>query len=119
MFGAGALLLAVAVVACGVPAWRATRVAPSEALELEASARAALEILSGIQPAVVPECPLELVQSEVVELGDHVDRALANRPEVFQLEAARQATDANLVVKRAGYLPDIILALTSIEQVWK
>ena len=85
----------------------------SEALRLEASARAALELLSGIQPAVVPECPLELVQSEVVDLGDQVDRALANRPEVFQLEAARQARDANLVVKRAGYLPDIVLPLAA------
>lgn len=85
----------------------------SEALELEASARAALEILSGIKPAVVPECPLEVIQSEVIELGDHVDRALANRPEVYQLDAARQARDANLVVKRAGYLPDIILALSA------
>lgn len=83
----------------------------SEALRLEASARAALEVLSGIKPAVVPECPLELVQSEVVELGDHVERAIANRPELFQLEAARKARDANLVVKRSDYLPDIILAL--------
>jgi outer membrane protein TolC len=83
----------------------------SEALRLEATARRALELLSGIEPAVVPECPLEAVQSEVVELGDYVDRALAKRPEVFQLDAARHAQDANLVVKRAGYLPDIILAL--------
>jgi outer membrane protein TolC len=85
----------------------------SEALRLEASARRALELLSGIEPAVVPECPLEAVQSEVVELGDQVDRALEKRPEVFQLEAAREARDANLVVQRAGYLPDIILALSA------
>ena len=85
----------------------------SEALRLEASARAALELLTGIRPAVVPECPLEVVGSEVIELGDHVERALANRPEVFQLDAAREARDANLVVKRAGYLPDIILALSA------
>ena len=85
----------------------------SEALRLEATARRALEILTEIQPAIVPECPLEIVQSEVIELGDHVDRALANRPEVFQLEAAQQARDANLVVNRAGYLPDIILALSA------
>jgi outer membrane protein TolC len=83
----------------------------SEALRLEASARAALEILSGLEPAIVPECPLGVVQSEVIELGEHVDRALANRPEVHQLEAAHAAKDANLTVKRAGYLPDIILAL--------
>ena len=85
----------------------------SEALRLEASARAALELLTGVKPAVVPECALELVRSEVVDLGDQIDRALANRPEVFQLEAARQARDANLVVKRAGYLPDIVLALAA------
>jgi outer membrane protein TolC len=85
----------------------------SEALRLEASARAALEILSGIKPAIVPECALEVVQSEVIELGDHIERAVANRPEVFQLDAARSARDANLVVKRAGYLPDIILALSA------
>jgi outer membrane protein TolC len=85
----------------------------SEALRLEATARRALELLSGIKPAVVPECALEAVQSEVVELGDQIDRALAKRPEVFQLDAARQARDANLVVKRAGYLPDIILALSA------
>ncbi len=83
----------------------------SEAIRLEASARAALEILSGLEPAIVPECPLEPVKSEVLELGEHVDRALANRPEIFQLEAAQSARDANLTVKRAGYLPDIILAL--------
>lgn len=83
----------------------------SEALRLEASARAALEILSGLKPAIVPECPLEAVQSEVIELGDHVDRALANRPEIHQLEAAQSARDAHLTVSRAGYLPDIILAL--------
>ena len=83
----------------------------SEALRLEASARAALAILSGLEPAIVPECPLGAVQSEVIELGEHVDRALANRPEVHQLEAAQAAKDANLTVKRAGYLPDIILAL--------
>jgi outer membrane protein TolC len=83
----------------------------SEALRLEASARAALAILSGLEPAIVPECPLGAVQSEVIELGEHVDRALANRPEVHQLEAAQGAKDANLTVKRAGYLPDIILAL--------
>jgi outer membrane protein TolC len=85
----------------------------SEALELEASARAALEILSGIEPAVVPECPLEPVQSEVLELSEHLDRALANRPEVEQLKAARSAKEANLVVQRAGYLPDILLALAA------
>ena len=85
----------------------------SEALRLEASARAALEVLTGIKPAIVPECPLEVVQSEVVELGDQVERALVNRPEVFQLDAAKNARDANLVVKRAGYLPDIILALSA------
>jgi outer membrane protein TolC len=83
----------------------------SEALRLEASARAALEILSGLKPAIVPECPLEAVQSEVIELGEHVDRALESRPELQQLVAARSARDANLTVKRAGYLPDIILAL--------
>jgi outer membrane protein TolC len=83
----------------------------SEALHLEASARAALEILSGLAPAIVPECPLEPVRSEVLELGEHIDRALENRPELHQLEAAKAARDANLTVKRAGYLPDIILAL--------
>jgi outer membrane protein TolC len=85
----------------------------SEALRLGASARAALELLSGIAPAVVPECPLQVVRSEVVDLGDQVERALGNRPEMFQLDAARKARDANLVVKRAGYLPDIILALSA------
>jgi outer membrane protein TolC len=85
----------------------------SEALRLEASARAALEILSGFKPAIVPECPLEAVQSEVLELGEHLERAIENRPELHQLQAARSAKDANLTVKRAGYLPDIILALAA------
>ncbi|MDH3201930.1 MAG: TolC family protein [Myxococcales bacterium] len=85
----------------------------SEALRLEASARAALEILSGIKPAIVPECRLEPVESEVIALSQHLDRALANRPEIEQLQAAKSARDANLVVKRAGYLPDIILALAA------
>ena len=85
----------------------------SEALRLEASARVALEILSGIKPAIVPECALEPVKSEILELSEHLDRALANRPEVEQLNAAKSAGEANLVVKRAGYLPDIILALAA------
>ncbi len=83
----------------------------SEALRLEASARAALEILSGLKPAIVPECALEAVRSEVIELSEHIERALESRPELHQLEAAHTAKDANLVVKRAGYLPDILLAL--------
>ncbi len=83
----------------------------SEALRLEASARAALEILSGLKPAIVPECPLGVVESQVIELSEHVERAISNRPELLQLEAARTAKDANLTVKRAGYLPDILLAL--------
>ena len=83
----------------------------SEALRLEASARAALEILSGLKPAIVPECPLGAVQSEVIELSEHVERAISNRPELLHLEAARSAKDANLTIKRAGYLPDILLAL--------
>jgi len=83
----------------------------SEALRLEASARTALEILSGLKPAIVPECPLEAVQSEILDLGEHIERALENRPELYQLEAAKSARDANLVVKRSAYLPDIILAL--------
>ncbi|KPK13711.1 MAG: hypothetical protein AMJ62_14590 [Myxococcales bacterium SG8_38] len=85
----------------------------SEALRLEASGRAALEVLSGIEPATVPECPLEAVQSEVIELGEHIERAAESRPEIHQLEAAQSAKDANLTVKRAGYLPDIILALAA------
>ena len=83
----------------------------SEALRFEASARSALEILSGIAPAAVPECALEVVQSEIVELGEQIDRALESRPEIHQLEAAQSAKDANLTVKRSAYLPDIILAL--------
>ncbi|MEM9727669.1 MAG: TolC family protein [Myxococcota bacterium] len=85
----------------------------SEALKLEASARKALEILSGIEPAVVPECPLEPVKSKVIELTEHMDQALANRPEVDQLKEAEKAGKANLVVSRAGYAPDIILALAA------
>jgi outer membrane protein TolC len=85
----------------------------SEALRLEASARAALEILSGIAPVTVPECPLEAVQSEIIDLGEQIEHALEKRPEIHQLQAAQTAKDANLTVKRAGYLPDIILALTA------
>ncbi len=83
----------------------------SEALRLEASARAALEILSGLKPAIVPECPLEVVQSDIIELGEQVERAISNRPELLQLEAAKTARDADLTVQRAGYFPDILLAL--------
>jgi outer membrane protein TolC len=83
----------------------------SEALQLEASARSVLEILSGIAPAAVPECALEVVRSEIIELGEQIDHALENRPELVELEAAQSAKNANLTVKRAGYLPDIILAL--------
>lgn len=85
----------------------------SEALRLEATARRSLELLSGVEPAVVPECALEAVDSEVVDLSEQVDRALAKRPEVFQLEAGKEARDADLVIQRSGYLPDIILALSA------
>ena len=70
----------------------------SEALRLEATGRRSLELLTGVEPAVVPECALEAVESEVIDLGEQVDRALANRPEVFQLEAGREARDADVVL---------------------
>ncbi|MEM7435577.1 MAG: TolC family protein [Myxococcota bacterium] len=85
----------------------------SEALKLEASARKALELLTGIEPAIVPECALEPVQSEVIELTEHLERALKNRPEVEQLVAAESASQANLTTQRAGYAPDILLALAA------
>ncbi len=85
----------------------------SEALRLEASAREALEVLTGVEPAIVPECALEAVRSDVIELGDQVDNALENRPEIHQLQAGQSARNANLKIKRAGYLPDIILALAA------
>lgn len=85
----------------------------SENSRLQASARGALELLSGIKPAIVPECPLETVRSEVVTLSEHIRDAEMNRPEVQQLEAARSASDANLTIEKAGYFPDILLALTA------
>ena len=80
---------------------------------MEATGRRSLELLTGVEPAVVPECALEAVESEVIDLGEQVDRALANRPEVFQLEAGREARDADVVLQRGGFLPDIILALSA------
>jgi outer membrane protein TolC len=85
----------------------------SEALRLEATGRRSLELLTGVEPAVVPECALEAVESEVVDLTQQVERALENRPEVFQLEAGAEARNADLILQRAGYLPDIILALSA------
>jgi outer membrane protein TolC len=85
----------------------------SEAMRLESSARAALELLSGIKPAIVPECSLEPVTSEILELSEHIAEAEENRPELGQLKAAESAQKARLKNERAGYFPDIILAVTA------
>lgn len=83
----------------------------SEAERLEATARSALRILTGLPSIRVPPCPLEPVAYDVKPLGKYVAEAHASRPETRMLEAATEAREADLQRQRAGYFPDLGLAL--------
>ncbi|MFW5876586.1 MAG: TolC family protein [Myxococcota bacterium] len=83
----------------------------SEAQRLESTTRAALETLSGVSELRVPPCPLETVEFDPRPVERYVDRALTTRPETRKLEAAVKARDADVTRHKAGYLPDLGLAL--------
>ncbi|MCZ7683183.1 MAG: TolC family protein [Sandaracinaceae bacterium] len=77
---------------------------------LEASARAALRILTGLPRVRIPECPIEPVAMELGPRARYVRSARRDRPEVRMLEAAVRARQASLDFHEAGFFPDIALA---------
>ncbi len=77
---------------------------------LEASARAALRILTGLPRVRIPECPIEPVAMELGPRTRYVRSARRDRPEVRMLEAAVRARQASLDFHEAGFFPDIALA---------
>ena len=81
----------------------------SQALRLEATARAALRALTGLDAIRVPDCPLARVEFDASALEGHLDGAYRDRPEVGLLEAARRARRADLTHQRARYFPDLVL----------
>ncbi len=77
---------------------------------LEASSRAALRGLTGVDRFRVPECPIERVDATLAPVARYVESALSDRPEVRMLDAALAARRASLDVQRGGFFPDIGLA---------
>ncbi len=88
----------------------------SNAIKLERASKAALEILSGVDDLDVPECPLRLVQSSVFNLDEHLANAQANRPELERLAAGEQGFKALEKVRKGGFFPDILLAVSAAYQ---
>ncbi|MFW6066876.1 MAG: TolC family protein [Myxococcota bacterium] len=85
----------------------------SEADRLEATARAALGILTGLPRVRVPDCPLQPVAYETAPLERYVRRATEFRPETRMLQAATEAREADVQRHQARYFPDIGLALSA------
>lgn len=77
---------------------------------LEASARGALRVLTGLPRVRIPECPIEPVAMELGPRARYVRSARRDRPEVRMLEAAVRARQASLDFHEAGFFPDIALA---------
>lgn len=82
----------------------------ADARRLEAMARGALRVLTGIRDIRIPDCPLEPVALELQPVETYVGSAREGRPEVRMLEAAVRARQASLDVAHAGYFPDIAIA---------
>ncbi|WP_157069410.1 TolC family protein [Sandaracinus amylolyticus] len=85
------------------------RARQAQAAHLEASSRAALQILSGVRELRVPDCPIQVVDARLRPLTQYVSSAMSDRPEVRMLEAAQRAREASLDVARAGFWPDLAL----------
>jgi outer membrane protein TolC len=83
----------------------------AEAHHFEAAALAALRVLTGRARINIPECPIAPVAFEPQPLGAYLDRAHQDRPEIGLLQAAMDARRADLQAQRAGYFPDLVLAL--------
>lgn len=77
---------------------------------LEATARGALRILTGLREIRIPECPIEPVELELGPRERYVRGAREDRPEVRMLEAAVRARQASVDFHQAGFFPDIAFA---------
>ncbi len=77
---------------------------------LEATARGALRILTGLEEIRIPECPIEPVAIELGPRDRYVHSAREDRPEMRMLEAAVRARQAGVSFAQAGFFPDIALA---------
>lgn len=82
----------------------------ADVARLEASARAALTVLTDVREFRIPECPIEAVDIELRPRAHYTARARRDRPEVRMLEAAVRARQAGLDFAEAGFFPDLALA---------
>ena len=85
------------------------RARQAQVVHLERSSRAALQILTGVRVFRVPDCPIEVVDTNLRPLDTYLRSASSDRPEVRMLEAAQRAREASLDFARAGFWPDIAL----------
>ncbi len=83
----------------------------AEAHHFEAAAIAALRVLTGRPRVSIPECPIAPVVFEPQSLDAYLTRAHQDRPEIGLLRAAMDARRADVQAQRAGYFPDLVLAL--------
>ncbi len=81
------------------------------AIRLEASSRAALEILAGVPAVEVPECPLEPTLLQLGALDQYRADASASRAELRMLDSAVRARKAAVNVASSSYYPDVGLVL--------
>ena len=85
----------------------------SEALRLEASSRAALLTLTGLNEVHIPECPLAPIELEHESLDSYRATAIENRPELAMVEAGLRARRAEQDVVEAQYFPDLALGINA------
>lgn len=83
----------------------------AEAHQFETAAIAALRVLTGKPRISIPECPIARVAFEPQGVDAYMDQAHQDRPEIGLLQAAMDARRADLRAQRAGYFPDLALAL--------
>lgn len=83
----------------------------SEVAHLETSSRAALEILTGLAPIRVPDCPLAPLAHDPAAPNWYRERALGHRPDLAMLSAAASARRAELDATTAKYFPDLALTM--------
>ena len=85
----------------------------SQTLRLESSARAALQMLTGLERVEVPDCPLEPVDYDAEPLESYTGGARGARPELNMLDAAIEAREAAVEAEWANYFPMFGLGLSA------
>jgi len=83
----------------------------SEIERLATSSVAALEVLTGVRPIHIPDCPIARVAVDLAEVSEYVAGAHGHRPELGALSDALAARRAELNIHRARFFPDLALAL--------